>query len=88
MGEAGENRRDLTESQRRCLRALCEYIRVENSSPTLSELAHRLGLSHQRVAKVLAELEAEGLVTRRARKARTVRPTDAGLRSLEHPETG
>lgn len=55
-----------------------------------SALARKLGVTKQAVGQVLKELERRGYVIREAdpadRRARRVRPTEAGRRVVEHGE--
>lgn len=70
-----------TAGQLRVLRLVVESYRARLPQPSIRELCDVLGLSSTNgVAEHLRQLEAKGLITRAAQRARSVRPTPAGER--------
>ena len=66
----------------RCYQELIAFIDEHGYVPSYEELGERIGRAPSTVSRYLARLEAEGLVTRVGRRARSV------VVKLEPPLTG
>ncbi len=69
---------NLTEKQKSFLDYLKEYVSREGGAPSLRRAAADLGVSHNAVAQLLAQLEKKGVVERQGRYSRTIRLTPPG----------
>src|SRR5262245_59237592 len=74
----------LTDSQTRVLREVESFIREHSFSPTLSELAERLGMAAQSVNEQLQRLERNGYIQRQPKRGRSL----VVLRSAEFQREG
>lgn len=64
---------ELTKKQQRLFDYLSKKLKEEGRAPSLRQMADELGVSHNAVAQLLAQLEKKGVLEREGHYSRTIR---------------
>jgi Mn-dependent DtxR family transcriptional regulator len=73
----------MTSRQRDYIQAIVELASTLGYSPSLREVAEKVGTTHQSTTSAVTSLERQGLVARDYAVARSLRLTPAGRAALE-----
>lgn len=79
---------ELTSRQQRFYDYLAERINEDGRAPSLRQAAADMGVSHNAVAQLIAQLEKKGVLAREGHYSRTIRLLSGGGSRQERPRRG